>query len=51
MHQSTHDIYNDCQKAPKKEEKTKNYSFPQIDANQSMKLTMDIDLLPINGLV
>ena len=49
--QSTHNVYNSNQKAPKKEEKTKRYSLPQTDPNQSMKSTMDINLSPINSLV
>ena len=49
--QSTHDVYSGSQKAPKKEEKTKRYSLPQTNPNQSMKSTMDINLSPINSLV
>ena len=49
--QSTHDVYNGSKKVLKKEEKTKRYSLPQTDPNQSMKSTMNINLSPINSLV
>ena len=42
--QSTHDVYNGSKKVLKKEEKTKRYSLPQTDPNQSMKSTMNINL-------
>ena len=35
----------------KKKEKTKKYSLPQTDSNQSMKSTMNINISPINSLV
>ena len=38
-------------KGQKKEEKTKRYSLPQTDPNQSMKSIMDNNLSPINSLV
>ena len=41
--QSTHDVYSSNKKAPKKEQKTKKYSLPQTESNQSMKSTMDIN--------
>ena len=44
-HQSTHDVYSSCQKAPKKGR------VSQTEPNQLMKLTIDINLSPINSLV
>ena len=38
-------------KRQNKEEKTKNYSLPQNEPNQSIKSTMDIEPSPINSLV
>ena len=40
-----------AKKYQKKEDKTKRYSLPQTDLNQSMKSTMDINLSPISNLV
>ena len=50
-YQSTRDVYNSHQKAPKRTRKTKNYSLPQSEPNQSIKSTKDRDVFPISKLV
>ena len=52
MANQSHTMYTvAAKKRQKKEEKTKRYSFPQNDPNQSLKSTMDINLSPINSLI